>query len=195
MCVWPIVAVATMLMVGGCGGGSSDTPTIRLESPAVQPNGVISPQVSCGAGTLWLPLKWGALPSGTKELVVYFGRFRREAEGGGQRVVAPFAAVIQKIKPSVHGIEANTFPPESEYSYFTLNNCQPVRKGQSYLVELFALDHPPRAVPATLNAGFATGITEEALGVGRCAGDSEAKTSLSEEALGIGSFTATYGPK
>jgi len=192
-----LVLLAMGLVLGGCGGGSSseDSATIRFWSPAVQPNGVISPRVSCGLGTIWLPLKWGSLPSGTKELVLYFGWYKKDEKRPGQGVVIPFGSVIRKIKPSFHGIAANTLPPESEFSYFTVNNCQPVRKGQSYLVELFALDHPQQAVPASLNVGFVTGITEEALGMGRFAGNSEFETKLSEEALAVGRFTATYGPK
>lgn len=154
---------------------------------------MISPRVSCGAGTIWLPLKWGALPSGTKELVLYFGWFRREGERGKRRVAVPFGSIISNIKPSVHGIAANTLPPEAAWSYFTLNNCQPVREGQHYLVELFALDHSQRAVPESLNASFVTGITEEALGAGRFAGNSKSVTKLSKEALAVGRFTAIYG--
>jgi hypothetical protein len=158
---------------------------------------VISPRVRCGAGSTWLPLKWGSLPSGTEELVLYFGWFKRGAEAGGKRVVVPFGTTVRKISPSVHGIAANTFPEEYEYSYFTRNNCQPQRKGQSYLVELFALDHSQKRAPPEplLTRGFVTGITEEALGLGRFAGDSDAETRLAEESSASGHFVATYGPK
>jgi hypothetical protein len=194
---WGIGVLATGLLVCGCGQGSSASisSTIRFESPAVQSNGVISPRVSCGAGTIWLPLKWGALPDGTKELVLYFGWFKDGTGTGGQQIKVPFGSVINKIEPSALGIAANTLPPESEWQYFTLNNCQPEREGQNYLVELFALDHPQRAVPEPLNARFVTGITEEALGTGRYGGDSGSVTRLSEEALATGHFVATYGPK
>jgi phosphatidylethanolamine-binding protein (PEBP) family uncharacterized protein len=193
--IW-LGVLAVALILGGCGQASSkESSTIRFWSPAVQANGVISPRVSCGAGTIWLPLKWGTLPDGTKELVLYFGWFKDKAAGGRRKIVVPFGSVIYKIKPSAHGIAANTLPSESEFLYFTLNNCQPVRKGQSYLVELFALGHPQQAVPETLNASFVTGITEEALGKGRFAGDSEVETRLREEALAVGRLTATYGPK
>ena len=205
---WGIGALAVALLVCGCGQGSSastsstirgssasTSSTIHFESPAVQANGVISPRVRCGAGTIWLPLKWGSLPDGTKELVLYFGWFKNEAGAGGRQIKVPFGSVIRKIKPSVHGIAANTLPSGSEWSYFTVNNCQPKREGQSYLVELFAVDHPQLAVPEPLNAAFVTGITEEALGVGRFGSSSEAETRLSEEALASGRFIATYGPK
>jgi hypothetical protein len=194
---WGLGVLAAALIACGCGQGSSASTSsaIQLESPAVGVNGVISPRVSCGLGTIWLPLKWGSLPSGTKELVLYFGWFKEGAEAGGKRVVVPFGSVIREIEPSIHGIAANTLPEGSEYSYFTINNCQPARKGQSYLVELFALDHPQLAVPEALDVGFVTGITEEALGVGQFAGDSETETQLTEESLATGHFIATYGPK
>ncbi len=194
---WGIGVLVAALLVCGCGQGSSDSTvsTIRLESPAVGADGVISPHVICGAGTLWIPLKWGAVPSGTKKLALYFGWFKQGAEAGGKRVVVPFGSMTWEIEPSVHGISSNTAPPGSEFSYFTVNNCQLARKGQSYLVELFALDHAKGAVPESLTRSFVTGITEEALGVGRFAGSSGAETKLSEEALASGHFIATYGPK
>lgn len=194
---WGAGLLAVAMLVCGCGQGSSAATrsAIRLESPAVGADGVIAPGVRCGGGTIWFPLKWGALPDGTRELVLYFGWFKNEVKGGKRKVVAPFGAVIHKIKPSLHGIAANTLPLESEWSYFTLDNCQPARKGQHYLVELFALDHPQRAVPETLSRGLVTGLTEEALGVGRFAGDSESTTRLTAEALAVGRLTATYGPE
>jgi hypothetical protein len=192
---WGLGLLAAALLVCGCGQGSAVSPrsTIRFGSPAVGANGVISPRVSCGAGTIWLPLKWGALPSGTKELVLYFGWLKWDLKHGKRRLTVPFGSVIRKIKPSIHGVAANTLPAEAEWSYFTVNNCQPVREGQEYLVRLFALDHSQRAVPQQLNAGLVTGLTEEALGVGRFSGHSKSATRLSEESLAVGQFTATYG--
>lgn len=192
---WGLGVLAAGLLACGCGQGSAASPssTIRFGSPAVGADGVISPRVSCGEGTIWLPLKWGALPSGTKELVLYFGWLRWKAERGKRRLAVPFGSIISKIEPSVHGIAANTLPAGAAWSYFTVNNCQPVREGQEYLVELFALGHSQRAVPEPLNARFVTGLTEEALGMGRFGGSSESATRLSEEALATGHFTAAYG--
>jgi hypothetical protein len=193
-----------VLAISGCGGGSAEktpeirvekTSEIRVESPAVASDGVISPRVRCGAGTLWLPLKWGTLPSGTKELVLYFGWFKEGPEAGGKGITVPFGVVLRKIKPSTHGVVANTFPEGSEYSYSTIDNCQRVREGQSYLIELFALNHSQHSVPEAVNTAFVTGITEEALRVGRFAGDPEAETPLTKESLATGHFVATYGPK
>jgi phosphatidylethanolamine-binding protein (PEBP) family uncharacterized protein len=191
------LTAAVVLLICGCGQGStaSIAPTIHLESPAVGADGVISPRVRCGAGTIWLPLKWGSPPSGTKELVLYFGWFKQGTETGGKGLLVPFGAVVREIRPSLRGIAANTLPEGSEYSYFTVNNCQPQRKGQSYLVELFALDHPQSAVPEPLTRRFVTGITEEALGTGRFAGGSAAETRLKEESLASSHLVATYGPK
>lgn len=139
------------MILSGCGGASSESSsqaspsaaTIQLESPAVQDNGVISPDVACGAGTIWLPLKWSDVPSGTEEMILYFGRFRREDAGGAQRVRVPFAAMLTGISPELHGMAANTFPAGSEPVIFgTSENCQTARIGQKLLVELFALGAP-----------------------------------------------------
>jgi hypothetical protein len=182
------------LMIGGCGQGSPDSSTIRFESPAVQANGVISPRVSCGAGTLWIPLKWGAVPSGTEELAVYIGRFKEAGEAGAHGVKVPFGALVSGIDPRVHGIAANTFPPEVVPAVFGPVSCPPVRKGQNILLEVFALDEEGSA-PTSLGSGSAARLTEEALEVGRFAAGAEPETTLAEEALAVGSLTATYGPR
>jgi hypothetical protein len=188
------------LMLGGCGEASPEsasqaapnTTTIRLESPAVQTNGLIVPDVACGAGTIWLPLKWGQPPKGTEELVLYFGRFEEKA-GDPRSVAVSFAAIITGISPELRGMAANTFPPGSEYKYFvSLKNCPPVREGQHFLVELFALDGA-RGVPQ--DDDFATRLAEEALRVEQPVTSSPAAEDFRDEALGVGQFTAVYGPE
>src|ERR1051326_8449916 len=91
--------VAVSLALAGCGGSSSTTGVIDLKSPGVEADGVIKPSVSCGAGSLWVPLEWGKLPKDTQELAIFIGRFEYVGEGGKKKVAVPFADLVSKIKP------------------------------------------------------------------------------------------------
>lgn len=196
--VWLLGLLVAGLILVGCGQESSDSSTsgsttIDFWSPAVQANGVISPRVSCGAGTLWLATKWGAVPEEAEELAVYLGRFKYETVDGARRLVAPFGALIYEIDPELRGIAANTFPPEVGPTYFG-QNCLPVRRGQNVLMALYALGNGA-ATPQAMTADFATRLTEEALGVKRPGTRSEPAARFLENTLATGHFTATYGPK
>lgn len=195
--VWLLLGLVGLLAVAGCGqassdSGSSESSSIDFWSPAVRANGTISPRVNCGAGTLWLPLKWGSIPSETEELMVYFSRFKREAGDDGRKIKVLFAAMIFEISPKLRGIEANTFPEQSEYRYYvSLVNCPYFRNGQHFFVELFALDHQ-REIPRSNQ--FAVRLAEEALGVEQFATESEDASEFRDEALATGGFVAVYQP-
>jgi len=195
-----LVAIATL---AGCGGGSSDSSaadepdrgqpsaTIEFESPAVRTDGVIVPEVRCGQGTFWLPLKWDSLPEGTEGLVLYFGRFERDRDRA-RGVKVSFAAIATGISPKLRGMAANTIPTGAEYHFYvSFENCPPERKGQRFLLELFAMGYP-RGIPT--DDAFALRLGEEALGVKQFATESEVATELREEALATGRFVAIYAP-
>jgi hypothetical protein len=196
--LWQVAVLAAAVLLGGCGEDSVDdqegerSAQIRLESPGVQANGLVSPHVSCGSGTIWLPLKWGSVPSETEELILYFGRFKGGTVDGVREAEVSFAAMVTDISPDLHGMAANTFPARSEYRYFiSIENCPLVRNGQHYLVELFALGH---RYPVPQDDQFAIRLGEEALGVEEFATESEAASLFRDEALATGRFVATYAP-
>jgi hypothetical protein len=179
----------------GCGSaepstaaaGASDR-VIRFESPAVRRNGIIAPTTRCGSGSLWLPLKWGPLPPGTKELAIYIGRYKYENSGGRLRLVVPFADLVYHIKPWRSGNAANTIPEDAAWSFFGPLSCPPVRKGQKILQEVFALNRT--RYRRELTQEDATRLTEEALGT-RSRGAAP-PPPLGPDLIGIGRFTATY---
>jgi hypothetical protein len=188
-----ILAVAVAF--SGCGSAEPSTATarggdrvIRFESPAVGQNGIIAPTTRCGSGSLWLPLKWGPLPPGTKELAIYIGRFRYENSRGRLRLVVPFADLVYHIKPWQSGNAANTIPEGAAWSFFGSLSCPPVRKGQKVLQEVFALNRTRYRRELTQES--ATHLTEEALGM-RPQGAAQTP-SLGQDLIGIGRFTATY---
>jgi hypothetical protein len=188
-----LVALVAAALCAGCGQASTaSSTTIRLTSPGVEADGVVSPKYSCGLGTIWLPLKWGDVPSGTEELFLYFGRFKRRTVGRAHRLVVPFAALIRKLKPSQHGYAANAMPANEGFGSFrSFNSCPPVRKGQHMLVELLAL--PRHRGGPTLTTAFVTGLTEAALEGTKAHVRSMSARALLEESLATGHFTAIYG--
>lgn len=160
--LWPLGPIAATLVLAGCGGTSPDSPAlsaIDLKSPALQANGELKPSTRCGWGSLWVPLQWGELPEGTKELAVYLGRFKYANDDGKRRVVVQFADLVSKFKPTEHRLVANVLPEGISWSDFG-TNCVTARKGQRLLLEVFALD---RVGQRLITRTQATRLTEEAL--------------------------------
>ena len=185
--------LALVSVLNGCGSSDASTAagggrSIRFESSAVRADGVIDPSTRCGSGSLWLPLKWGAVPPGTKELAVYIGRFKYEKVHGNLKLVVPFADLVYHIKPSRRGNAANTIPEEAAWSFFGDLSCPPVRKGQSILQQVFAFDHP--RYRRELTQAKATQLTEEALGAKQST--STPPAPLGDDLIGVGRFVATY---
>jgi len=185
-----LLAVA---LLAGCGQSTPESsPEMRLESPAIRADGVISSRYLCGGGSIWMPLRWKSVPPETKELVVYLGRFSRDGKAGSPQIEVPFGIWITQIDPSTRGIPTNTLPPDSgAVTYRMFNSCPP-RKGQSILLKLFALQRPlhPPARPASNSA---VELTEAALGIDRFAATSKWVEDLTEQALASDQIVATYG--
>lgn len=192
-----VVALVLGALLTGCGQGSPESSRIQFGSPAVGANGVISPRYRCGAGTIWLPLRWGSVPEDARELVLYLGRFEAKSGGGkGKGFEVPFGVFMTGIKPSLRSIEANTFPPGLvPLAFHTSNSCPSQGKRRNLLVELFALDQPGQVAPQSLGASFVTRLTEDALGVPEPAAKSALAEKLIENAQAVGVFTATYGSR
>ncbi len=162
--LWPLAMVAATLALAGCGGASPDAPAlsaINLKSSALQANGQLKPSTRCGWGSLWVPLQWGKVPKGTKELAIYLGRFKYagEHEHGKRRVVVQFADLVSKFSPTERRLVANVLPEGVSWSYFG-TNCVTAQRGQKLLLEVFALD---RIAPRQITRPQATRLTEEAL--------------------------------
>lgn len=199
VCRFGLFAIA--LMFAGCGQTSSEgSLRIQFGSPAIRPNGEIASSYRCGLGSVWLPLKWDAVPADTAELVLYFGQFSDETVAGTRRVEVPFAILIADIDPSVRSIPTNTLPEGVVPSYYRpSNSCPPKRRGQSVVLQLFALDDTQQLAregiaSASLDSEAAIELTEEALAPGESEPSSDLAATLTNEALAIGRFTATYGP-
>jgi hypothetical protein len=153
-----LIALALLWLSSGCGSGSTVS-AIDLRSPGVQANGELKPTVRCGWGSLWVPLEWGSVPAGTKELAVLIGRFKYANEGGKRSLAVQFADLVSAFKPSERQLVANVLPEGVSWSYFG-NNCVTPQPGQKLLLEVFALD---RVRQRQITRPLATRLTEEAL--------------------------------
>jgi len=148
--------------------------------------------VSCGSGSLWLPLKWGKAPAGTSELAVFIGRYEYEQTNDGRKLQVPFGDLISGISPALRGNAANAIPEGVFWSRFGKISCPPARRNQHIILELFALDR--RQEGRELDRPVATRLTAEALRADGEAQSSRAPGELTREAVGIGHFLAVYAP-
>src|SRR4051794_30312325 len=151
-----------ILVLAGCGGASPGKPAlspIDLESPALHANGELEQSTRCGWGAIWIPIRWGKVPGNTKELAIYFARFKYAHVQSKQRVVVQYADLVSKFEPSQHRLAANVLPEGISWSNFGAS-CAPAQGGQRLLLEVFALDRIGRRL---ITRPQATRLTEEAL--------------------------------
>jgi hypothetical protein len=187
-----IAAVLALTSCGGSGSGSSPpvTSVIDLKSPGLQANGELKPSTRCGWGSLWVPLEWGKLPEGTKELAIYLGRFKYAKENGKRKVVAHFADLVSGFKPTEHRLVANVLPEGVSWSYFGANCVPPaLGRGQTILLEVFALDRIHRR---TMERDLATRLTEEALADPNPSEGPRSPGELTGDAVAVGRLITPY---
>jgi hypothetical protein len=174
-------------LLPGCGDASSQKATLKLWSPGVNSAGVTNVTAACRVGTTWLPIKWGPLPDGTKELVIYFGRFKYE----NKQVTPTFGSLLVGVKPRLHGLPMETFPPETfAVDYHALNSCPSALRGEHIVIELFARSTIGRVPTGTLSRDFTVTFTEDALGHG-VGTKSTAASKFINESLAAGHLIAS----
>lgn len=191
--VWPGLAATVAVLLGGCGAGGNSpvTSVIDLKSPGVGADGVIKPSVRCGAGSLWVPLEWGELPEGTRELAIFIGRFKYVNANGTRKVFVPFADLVSKVKPSERRLIANVLPEGVSWSFYGTLSCPPTRRGQNILLEIFALDSVHRRA---MKQRLATRLVEEAIADPHPREGPRSPGKLTSDTAAIGRIITTYGP-
>jgi hypothetical protein len=185
-----ITGLLGALFIASCGNSSPGTTKISFRSAAVKANGKIRASVSCGAGSLWLPLEWGPTPRDTKELAIYIGLFSYKNVKGIKRLEVSFGEIISGVKPTLRRNRADTLPEGVTWSKFG-ESCPQDKRGLRVLQELFAFDRAQAS--RKMDRHLATRLTEEALRNEGIDPDSRSPGPLTEDAVGIGRFTAVYG--
>jgi phosphatidylethanolamine-binding protein (PEBP) family uncharacterized protein len=135
------------LFLAGC-SNTAKGPTqgglavIKLSVPSLSPHGQIPAEFTCDGRNVSLPLKWGAVPAGTREMVLVVanytfvkGRPKLEFVNWG----------VAGVNPAAHTITAGTLPPGSVvarngYRRADYSIC-PSRAHltRNYAIQLFAL--------------------------------------------------------
>lgn len=193
------VALLGVALLAGCGGDSSSdaasegSSEIVFESPAIGADGVISPGYECGGGSIWLPLRWSPAPEGTKELVLYFGRYHYVKRGNEEpRVKVPFGILVTKLDPARRGVNALPQEAESTLTYHPFQSCVPQR-GQNIILQLFALGRPLPTPEADTDTVY--DMVETLLGEKSGQKNPRWVKELTEESLATAQIKATYRPK
>lgn len=192
---WALALALVLALAGSmsaCGGASSETSTIDLRSPGVTAAGTTRPNVHCGWGAIWLPLEWGALPDGTKELAIFIEHFKVQT-GKTPKIAIPYADLVTQLSPSLRQIGANVFPDGAGASQIGVFSCRRKTPGMRSLVELFALDR--RRTERKLTRPLAIELTEEALAESESGESPRAPGPLTDDAAAVGRILTTYpGP-
>jgi hypothetical protein len=190
---WALGLIAVALALTGCGSGSSTpvTSVIDLKSPDLDANGATQPNVHCGYGPIWMTLEWGTPPEGTKELALYFTRFKYGKAGENRKPVLTYADLLSNIKPSLRRLPANVLPEGANWSSIG-RSCPTTETGQTLVAEVFALDSakPPREMKRQL----ATRLTEEAMADPHPQEASRSPGAFTRDVAAVGRLIATDGP-
>jgi phosphatidylethanolamine-binding protein (PEBP) family uncharacterized protein len=177
-------AVLLAAAVGGCGSSTTGTTTenkakIAFVSPVVNAKGFIPASFKCNAGKVWIPMRWGSLPAGTKELVMYVARFAptQRTASGATRASLLAQELIIGLKPTLHGLSVGKLPHGALVGVFEVGEkrssiCPAKGSGQGVLFGLYALNH------------------RQEIGKGSQSGNLLNK--LRSEAVASGSFAAGY---
>jgi phosphatidylethanolamine-binding protein (PEBP) family uncharacterized protein len=172
------------LALASCGGSSktvAEKPAIRFSSPALAGRRVIPASYKCDTRFVWLPLKWGALPTHTQELALYMIRFGAPKVTTGGSVNAPVEAeaLVVGLQPTLGGLRPGKYPPGALIAVHAPGGhvqsiCPPKGSAQDLLFRIYALRHK-----LDINKGSQT---------------SNLLGTVNKEALEAGTFIAGYRP-
>jgi hypothetical protein len=173
------LACALALALAGCGGGSNEPTSTRIAftSPVLASGGVIPKRYQC-APKIWLPLRWGNVPSSARELVLYFSSFGSPTIVGNEITNAVSVAFIIGVHPAQH-LLAYGHLPAGVYGLSApgLPVCPSKTSGRQFVFRLFALPAGSQVTTASFRAKT----------------PSRMLARLRDDAVGLGEFTARYG--
>jgi hypothetical protein len=186
-CLSMMSALLLVAVAAGCGSSTSGSgsaepppraPAIVFRSPVLKA-GVIPTRYKCDGRRIWLPLSWGALPAGTKELVVYVARFGPPKIAAGS---APTAAILAQelivgLNPTLHGLTVGKLPHGAligayEEGVKSESICPKRGAGQGLIFDLYAL--------------------RQAQNIGKGHQSGNLLVKLKNNAAAIGAFTASF---
>jgi hypothetical protein len=170
------------IAVAGCGSATTNSAPeskarIAFQSPVVSTSGAIPASFKCSENKVWIPLRWGALPTDTKELVIYVARFARPERipGGAARASLVAQELIIGLKPTLHGLPVGKLPQGALVGTYEIGNKRasicPTKSGSSkskdgVLFGLYALSHHQAISKGSQSGGLLNKLRSEAVAVG-----------------------------
>lgn len=163
---------------GAKGEDSSIKPKISLSSPVLERGIVIPSRYTCAAD-VWLPIRWGALPPDTREVVLYFSSYGIPKRLGHGQTISKLVAAggVIRLDPGLHRLRVGR-PPEgaSVVGERSAQICPPKHPGQRFFFTLYALSAEHRITRTDL----------ESMGAGALL------AKIGRESEAIGEFAARY---
>jgi len=173
------VAALLVLSLAGCGESATAVAPITLTSSAIQGSSLPA-LYTCDGRDVPPPLEWGAVPAGTRELVLLVIGLTPSAESGSYGVSIEWA--VAGIDPALHRLDPGRLPPgayvgANSAGKHTYSICPRPGASQRYQFQVYSV--PPRLRVAPNFVGMS------ALGA-------LSQTSTSTSATGEGAFVAIY---
>lgn len=146
--------------------------TVHIQSTVLSKEQIIPLGLVCQKDISWLPIRWGPVPSRTRQIALYSGYYTTEESGGVGSSTLGSALLATNLDPKRHKLTYGEQFPYGVAGYWGEGEvCPEKREGQTFFFRLYAL---PKRWPH--------------FGIGK------ALARLDEQALAVGELTASYGP-
>jgi hypothetical protein len=187
-------ALAVCSLLAGCGRGQTTRASapigakhlpvaarqvIKVASPVLVAGDIVPQPYGC-AEEIWLPLRWGAIPRGAAELVLYMGGFGKTQLLRRGVSLTPITSrlVVVGLKPSLHTLDVGRLPKHSlALTESGVPVCPQRALGEKLFFKLYALASAQRVSLASASMQSQLDILNH----------------VARDALAIGELTATYG--
>jgi hypothetical protein len=159
---------------------SAGTPKILFWSTGATGRRTIRSGYACGA-RVWLPLRWGKVPKGTRQLVLMFGSLGPPTRSEHKLVsTLDAAAGVVGLSPKLHQLSVGS-PPRGAYMVRSalLPVCPSVSSRSGFMFRLFALPVSTRDTVASLRRESLSDVLE----------------AITRSALAVGEFGVRYPQK
>lgn len=173
------LALSTVLVAAGCGGGKPATPTtatstaprtIKLSSPAFADGGMLPRQYTCDGEGSAPPLRWSGVPKGARELALI-------VQDPDARRGVFFHWVVLAISPATRGLPAGTKPATLRLGRATSGKvgyqppCPPGGEpAHRYVFSLYALKDPLNLSEGTIARAAQARVAQGAIARGELVG-------------------------
>jgi phosphatidylethanolamine-binding protein (PEBP) family uncharacterized protein len=181
-----LVSLALLAALAGCGStdkspksqaSSAPTSTQTPSTPASQKtaialstpiatSGTIPAQYQCVLTKVWVPLQWGKLPAGTRELGLYVASFMPHGSNiANSRIVS--GSIMLGLTPDRHSLAVGKLPKGAVVGVDgAVPGCPAHSSGEKFLFRLYALPGAQGTSRGSPNGALLAKLRNEALAIG-----------------------------